>query len=1014
MEAPSSARTALRVASDPTPVWSVALGRTGREADERLQEDEAEPSRPDAMNLEQARHSLDRLVVSTVDPIVDAAAAKVSAPAPAPIAAPTIAAAGVLDVSTPEDPLEREADAAAERVVRRLGLAPGPGDDPDEPISPREAQQPAPTVQRASLVEVAAEATGLTPRLEAATGLVVDDEEGELSPGQMRKTAFLERLREVACETADRELAAAGRSAEGCPYIERILSRFSARPAAAVERAVRLYAPEAASATRAEDYFAPLSRRLAQGVAQWVETGQVPDDLPSGLQLPSAGGLMGAVFGLFGGFGAARAMRKATPNRTAIDVETLPARLGPGRAFEGRARARMERAFGHSFADVRIHDDADAAAVARSLQARAFTIGSHVAFAQGERRDGTPAGDALIAHELAHVVQQRGTSPLPPDERLESATTAPVAGLEREADDAAAEAVLGLWVPGLRRHRPQVATQTKPRLSRCGSSGARTPADLQRERCGYTPQQPGPVSQVPTGFEVEDTPGSLSRPTHMVYFERGSAVPDRFMITETVEILMGSTSVSSLRSRNVEIRGTRSADEPSELAQMRVTNVAELLIGYGHSGQRTLRPMPDARVDSFDFRGARMVEIVEAGQTGTLTQSSVAPCNESEFETARDRANVMLETAKTRLEGSLTTATTAAFEAAFGAPASPDRVQQMHDNLADLQAHLVGRMSDPDGHVCASMGDDACRQGATAKNHEMGNNAVMTLCPTFSQLPNNDARARVLIHEGGHAIPWRGAPHNPEPTGTTDFAYRWMRALDFLPAATAFENTDSMTRFVIAMQTPNGTVTPGMSANDPAHDTTNAAHSAQSPAQMDPTDAADTRRALAFVEQRVVGSFQMLRAIYQTTREAALDGARIVDPIWPALVHAFNGVTAGTLTDHADPPQLRDSYVVAGIMDRMRNAYNEFVPLDADPLQVGASGRLQPIELLKVGGNSTSWGSRRIRFGTDFFSASSHEEQVLILLRALLRQSQVDANWVPAYMQMIDTLRQRRRYPNAP
>ena len=71
----------------------------------------------------------------------------------------------------------------------------------------------------------------------------------------------------------------------------------------------------------------------------------------------------------------------------------------------------MSAAFGYDFSGVRVHTDAKAGELSSQLNARAFTIGSDVAFAGGEYQPGTLIGDALIAHELAHVVQQGGGTP---------------------------------------------------------------------------------------------------------------------------------------------------------------------------------------------------------------------------------------------------------------------------------------------------------------------------------------------------------------------------------------------------------------------------------------------------------------------------------------------------------------------------------------------------------------------------------------------------------------------------
>ncbi|MDQ5820822.1 MAG: DUF4157 domain-containing protein, partial [Actinomycetota bacterium] len=67
----------------------------------------------------------------------------------------------------------------------------------------------------------------------------------------------------------------------------------------------------------------------------------------------------------------------------------------------------MEASFGQSFEDVRIHAGPRGAESARSLGALAFTLGRDVSFATGQYAPGTSAGRRLIAHELAHVVQQR-------------------------------------------------------------------------------------------------------------------------------------------------------------------------------------------------------------------------------------------------------------------------------------------------------------------------------------------------------------------------------------------------------------------------------------------------------------------------------------------------------------------------------------------------------------------------------------------------------------------------------
>jgi Domain of unknown function (DUF4157) len=66
---------------------------------------------------------------------------------------------------------------------------------------------------------------------------------------------------------------------------------------------------------------------------------------------------------------------------------------------------RMNRLLAHDFSHVRIHTDAAAARAAQALGVRAFAIGTHLYFAQGQFAPGTPGGDRLLVHELMHVVQ---------------------------------------------------------------------------------------------------------------------------------------------------------------------------------------------------------------------------------------------------------------------------------------------------------------------------------------------------------------------------------------------------------------------------------------------------------------------------------------------------------------------------------------------------------------------------------------------------------------------------------
>jgi hypothetical protein len=80
---------------------------------------------------------------------------------------------------------------------------------------------------------------------------------------------------------------------------------------------------------------------------------------------------------------------------------------GGGSPLDSGVRGFMEQRMGQDFSDVRIHTGGKADESARSISAQAYTVGSDVVFRSGAFQPGTPTGQRVIAHELAHVVQQK-------------------------------------------------------------------------------------------------------------------------------------------------------------------------------------------------------------------------------------------------------------------------------------------------------------------------------------------------------------------------------------------------------------------------------------------------------------------------------------------------------------------------------------------------------------------------------------------------------------------------------
>jgi Domain of unknown function (DUF4157) len=83
----------------------------------------------------------------------------------------------------------------------------------------------------------------------------------------------------------------------------------------------------------------------------------------------------------------------------------------PGESLDPETRANMGPRFGYDFSNVRVHTNEQAAKSARAVNALAFTVGHNIVFGAGQHAPFSSAGQKLLAHELAHVVQQGGDRP---------------------------------------------------------------------------------------------------------------------------------------------------------------------------------------------------------------------------------------------------------------------------------------------------------------------------------------------------------------------------------------------------------------------------------------------------------------------------------------------------------------------------------------------------------------------------------------------------------------------------
>ena len=329
-----------------------------------------------------------------------------------------------------------------------------------------------------------------------ATGTLIVEDDAEPEPEQIRKSALLDQLEAAVKATAQ---AALGPMfvVTGCPWIEHWIAHYRGRSAADTAQAIRRYAPATAAATSAAELVPAITARVASGIESWQEDGTLPEQPPDGpgpppqaAPAPQATGEDEDVEPV------AFKLREDAPVER-VQPRVVLRRLGRGRPLETSVSDRLGRAMGADFSSVRVHDSPGAGELASSLHARALTVGGHVAFAPNEYAPGTPIGDALLAHELAHVVQQ-GAAPASP-------AVARTASLEDDADEAAIAAVTDLHGGGVRR-RSGAALRSGLRLQACAGPQHQDTMP----RTGTTPAGlaiAGPQYQSSGGVHAEN-PGS--------------------------------------------------------------------------------------------------------------------------------------------------------------------------------------------------------------------------------------------------------------------------------------------------------------------------------------------------------------------------------------------------------------------------------------------------------------------------------------------------------------------------
>jgi len=199
----------------------------------------------------------------------------------------------------------------------------------------------------------------------------------------------------------------------------------------------------------------------------------------------------------------------------ASDVGTFPTSVSrtlsePGMPLESELRSDMERRFGHDFSSVRVHADHGAGESALDVAAQAYTAGDHIVFGHGQFTPHSQGGRRLIAHELAHVIQQSrqegSTSPHVLQRKAATSTTRIDAHLSEpratSADEAAVVEPITLDTGAASPDAPSDRDTNVTKLPTVEPLRTRAPPTLragEQARAKLAPMAPGPRGDATDG-----------------------------------------------------------------------------------------------------------------------------------------------------------------------------------------------------------------------------------------------------------------------------------------------------------------------------------------------------------------------------------------------------------------------------------------------------------------------------------------------------------------------------------
>jgi hypothetical protein len=276
--------------------------------------------------------------------------------------------------------------------------------------------------------------------------------------GQMTRSQFLNEARSRVTTTAQSALGPMWEVA-GCPYITAWFNRHQDMTATSMLTMARRYAGAGADAN-AQTLLAGVTEQVKAGVQAWSSGG----DISGQLGATGLGDMAGDVPAADGG--------EPVQRKADMSPEAVVQRMGDGRPLDSGVKSGLGTAFGSAIGDVQVHTGAAAVQMTRETNADAVTVGDHIAFAGGKYQPGSVSGDALIAHEAAHVVQQRRSG----EKVQRHSPGGSSSAAETDADRAAAGAMV------------QMYGGDAGALAEVESSGPALTSGLQMQRCSNDEQ----------------------------------------------------------------------------------------------------------------------------------------------------------------------------------------------------------------------------------------------------------------------------------------------------------------------------------------------------------------------------------------------------------------------------------------------------------------------------------------------------------------------------------------------